>query len=380
MNGLEGFDTLMRKHPVWPMEQTIPREFLPGQGGEASIFQGPVSTLDPLGGIFGGERAITRSPGMLKEARRLMKLLKGTAKKVSEKVRKKTGWFKGLDDKWRFEIDDSKMILKTNLEKSQTKPLGELIEHDELFKAYPELKNMNVEINVPAIPKSMMGEVTEGRGSFRISDFVTGKPTIEVSGTTPKQTAETLIHEIQHVVQETEGFAKGGSPEGQKGYIQELFKDVKNLRENANIFKEHHIDEINAYEDQYRATNEEIIKLASHGDLEGAQALQEAQRNTKSPAWNKWFEMQKEYLEKESEFNRVAGDPEFSFKRYQSLAGEIESRDAASRMDFGPLQRTGTRPDIDRPEAIVQYGLRGEAGQVGPVKTLNQNLRGRFKK
>ncbi len=72
----------------------------------------------------------------------------------SENVRKDTGWFKGYDGKWRFEIDDSKSHLIENPKLTlhgnntdgfyRTGKLSDVYSNAELFKAYPELKNVTV--------------------------------------------------------------------------------------------------------------------------------------------------------------------------------------------------------------------------------------------
>ena len=51
---------------------------------------------------YAGEGARTANNSLLKKAKSMLK--SGT---TSEDVRKATGWFKGYDGKWRFEIDDS---------------------------------------------------------------------------------------------------------------------------------------------------------------------------------------------------------------------------------------------------------------------------------
>ena len=74
---------------------------------------------------------------------------------TSEEVRKATGWFKGYDGKWRFEIDDfeSNLIENPKLTKHEddgevyfTGKLSDIFDHKELFAAYPELKDINIVI------------------------------------------------------------------------------------------------------------------------------------------------------------------------------------------------------------------------------------------
>lgn len=83
-----------------------------------------------------------------------------TAKKMEksgeatpEEIRRKTGWYRGYDRLWRFEIDDSKMKIKeTNIVGGDTK-LGDVLEHPDLFAAYPQLRDITVRAQ-PAFLKS----------------------------------------------------------------------------------------------------------------------------------------------------------------------------------------------------------------------------------
>ena len=99
---------------------------------------------------YAGENAATANRSLLKIAQQ--KIENGES---SEAVRKETGWFKGYDGKWRFEIDDlaSHLIEEPRLERHEddgevyfTGKLSNILEHAELFNAYPELKNINIVI------------------------------------------------------------------------------------------------------------------------------------------------------------------------------------------------------------------------------------------
>ena len=63
---------------------------------------------------MGGLKAETADKSALEKAMELEK--DGTD---SEKIRKETGWFKGYDGKWRFEIDNSELEFKTDIKKNR---------------------------------------------------------------------------------------------------------------------------------------------------------------------------------------------------------------------------------------------------------------------
>ena len=84
---------------------------------------------------FAGEKALNASANKLSKAKAMLE--KG---EDEVKIWQSTGWYKDKDGAWKFEIDDTPAKIKNqNADK-----LGELLEHKELFKAYPELKDINV--------------------------------------------------------------------------------------------------------------------------------------------------------------------------------------------------------------------------------------------
>ena len=86
---------------------------------------------------FAGQKAITANVGKLDQAKAMLE--KG-ADEVE--IWQKTGWFKDKDGAWKFEIGDSNARLNPEFQSGGR--LGELLEHEELFKAYPELKDVTV--------------------------------------------------------------------------------------------------------------------------------------------------------------------------------------------------------------------------------------------
>ena len=86
---------------------------------------------------FAGEKAITANVGKLDQAKAMLE--KG-ADEVE--IWQNTGWFKDKDGAWKFEIGDSNARLNPGFQSGGR--LGELLEHEELFKAYPGLKDVRV--------------------------------------------------------------------------------------------------------------------------------------------------------------------------------------------------------------------------------------------
>ena len=116
---------------------------------------------------FAGEKAITANVGKLDQAKAMLE--KG-ADEVE--IWQKTGWFKDKDGAWKFEIGDSKARLNPNFKSGGR--LGELLEHEELFKAYPELKDVTVVKIKGDIPQGASASVKdaaqrEKRGIYNVA-------------------------------------------------------------------------------------------------------------------------------------------------------------------------------------------------------------------
>ncbi|MDR2034262.1 MAG: hypothetical protein LBP89_06500, partial [Helicobacteraceae bacterium] len=146
--------------------------------------------------IMGGEGASGISKTPLREAKRLAK--GGTSNKL---IHAKTGWFKDKDGKFKFEIDDSKMAINsaTLAQMKLPDPIGkewklsDLVKHDELYAKYPSLKDIRI------FPNKESGAAYTPKKN--IIKFNAHEPDIK----------SIMIHEIQHAVQDTEGFASGGN-------------------------------------------------------------------------------------------------------------------------------------------------------------------------
>ena len=153
------------------------------------------------------------------------------------------GLFKLPDNQFRFEIDDRPAKIKLDIaddsqalfnnitgdalervlprtEMGVTKKLSDFLDHDELFEAYPQLKDYPVKIKF---------DTKDGaRGSFNTTrknitiNLADMRPMMEGSATTGKKLKQdiksTLMHEIQHAIQEIEGFARGSNPDVSNSY------------------------------------------------------------------------------------------------------------------------------------------------------------------
>lgn len=223
---------------------------------------------------FAGQSAETADQYSLETAQKRLK-----NKDNPETVRRETGWFIGVDGKWRFEISDDEAKLKnppiyqsfenyfSQSEKevygedffpsslngkerdkydafrdevedqynklNGTRRLSDLLDHPKLFAAYPDLARMSVRF--------------PGDATFR-GAYYPQSDRIEVRLTEDReQMLSTLLHEIQHAIQEREGFATGGNAEKEfadsvKDALNNLDARSKNEVENWKWANKHKID------------------------------------------------------------------------------------------------------------------------------------------
>jgi hypothetical protein len=201
-------------------------EFIGGPGGGAK----GLSTA-----VFGGIGAMTAQKGLLKEAFKMLR--KG---KDPDEVFRRTGWWRAPDGKMRFEISDEGLKYSKLPEEGAYihpdtgKPafndpnfapnylkdggyvwegkLSDVIEHDKLFEAYPQLRNLRVQFGassneirpgtINAVYYPPVGKY--GQAMIVIQDNPIG-------GKLNKRHIESLLHEVQHAIQDIEGFVTGAN-------------------------------------------------------------------------------------------------------------------------------------------------------------------------
>ena len=323
--------------------------------------------------LFVGEKAKTADKLKLSTAEQMEK--DGAD---SETIRKETGWHKGYDGKWRFEIDDSMIkINKTGAlsENSDTRrylelfkkayiecvatanemnelaqldeklssknavpnTLGELLQHNELFEAYPQLKDIAVILD--DIKDVAKGVFNERLGLIILNKDLTGK-----------QLKDTLLHEIQHVVQNIEGMADGSSPSywGRR-ILNDAFEKRDKIRNELRKESEKGTDimaEVYMY-DVY------IDRMVSNGNISASDFARAYDRFAKEISGEKSQELFWDYAEAtEKYYNARENIRDTSYKAYEATAGEIEARDTTNRANFTAEQRKNTRPDIDRTDVV----------------------------
>nr|WP_314391981.1 LPD23 domain-containing protein [uncultured Campylobacter sp.] len=189
---------------------------------------------------FAGEKAITANVGKLDQAKAMLE--KG-ADEVE--IWQKTGWFKDKDGAWKFEIGDSNARLNPGFQSGGR--LGELLDHEELFKAYPELKDVRV---------VKIGDETPDGAALSVKDAAQREKRGIYNVAYNDKTATLVRQDLQKIddalILEKGSNKKGGAvhikkhldPGAQGAITQDEFLSVgKNIREYLQKYKEPFIDE-----------------------------------------------------------------------------------------------------------------------------------------
>lgn len=166
---------------------------------------------------FAGEKAITANVGKLDQAKAMLE--KG-ADEVE--IWQKTGWFKDeIDDKWKFEINPRGGELKPNPPRNTV--LYNVLNDEKLYEAYPELQLYKVEIASEYNPAALKALGSANGG------FIPSQKMIIIN---EKATdfKSTLYHEIQHAIQEIEGFSAGASGKDGKYWLAGGEVEARNVQ------------------------------------------------------------------------------------------------------------------------------------------------------
>lgn len=154
-------------------------------------------------GVFGGRLAQNADLNALQRAEKM-----ATAGADRKAIWDETGWFKGSDDKWRFEIPDYKSQMRqgwhdNGLPNAEAAPIASQLWHKDLYQAYPDLRRI-----------TGMTEKTAGESGVYTpaAARASGEETINIRGPNAPAARSVALHEMQHAIQEREGFAHGGSP------------------------------------------------------------------------------------------------------------------------------------------------------------------------
>lgn len=383
---------------------------------------------------FGGRNARRADSGSLVRAQ-----IQESAGMTAEDIRRDTGWFRGMDGLWRFEIDDSGMEYSqwgdmrqpgrekqarfrelelkfiegriTEAEQAELRSLADkgygnggsaaqeelrladYIRHDELFRNYPQLKGARLRFT--EMEPGTQGGYNPKTNTITVSEKLRAAPD------------DTILHEIQHAIQKAEGFARGANwvywnqrmedgyaPPQEKARRARVEAALKNIREIEGDAPRDFLVKLREFQylENYTASEK---GMADAEAWDRAAALQEELENQYGDLFQKWYDADWErQMAEGSETVITPGD------LYRNTAGEIEARDAVSRRNLTEEERRNTPPDLgdkntvfaedsgesafigydrnNRPFVTVEEDILEGVPREDWVRTVKDNLRKKF--
>jgi hypothetical protein len=359
--------------------------------------QAPLTGAKGAAGVFGGRLAKTADLDALSRAERMA--ASGADRRA---IWDETGWFKGRDGQWRFEIDDSasrfdaaaadaKMpsrldiaqdrfaeqtglprhrMLNGRPEDEAAKrealrwadenlgrlrdevagaPLSRVLPHDDLYRAYPDMAEIGT-----------ARETLNGLGGTHNNNRITyGGETLM----SRPDNRSVLLHEGQHAIQAREGFARGGSP-GDFSNVptqvaNDAWKDLHSVLRGDTAMK------LREVQGDFRA----IMEIA-RSDPDGYAAVSDALN--KLQVTN--FSAADDAL---AALSRKIDEVPTPMQQYRRLAGEVEARNVQTRRDFTPEQRRAQAPwetqDVPDDLQIVRMG--GDGPQMSADLPMDEASR-----
>jgi hypothetical protein len=293
------------------------RAYNAGNYGEAAV--NGISTglgAVPVGGdmaggllkaMFGGLMAKTADMGALNKAVKMAN--EGADKKA---IWDATGWFKGADDQWRFEIDDSGAFTKgygpmSEIMNKQGSRVRDVMRHPELLDAYPRIMN-DVTVDPFIGAPGQKGTFDPNHNVLGLNDELRGSAM-----------GSTILHELQHGIQTKEGFARGAHPEE---YASGAMFHEKARSLQGDLSKE--------LTGGLTYKPDEIIRDLKYADPDRVQAIVKAHG----------FDTTDEALA----FLKKQDEMRTPYSQYKRTAGEVEARNVQTRMNMTPAERRAKAP------------------------------------
>ena len=311
----------------------------------------------------------------------------------NETIRQETGWYRGMDGQWRFEIDDSgaafsrsgeaqysadnadyarytqlmnRMLTGKLTEAEHAELLGldkkngstkkelarridegnatlrDIMQHNALFEAYPEIAETKVKF--ADMPSGTAGSYN------RETNTITLDTKLKYDA---NEALDALMHEVQHRVQAAEGFASGTNP-GYWNRGENYDRAAEKYRDNrARLLNGLSTEDLALY-DEYRSAEREMGAM-----LDGSMLYDESRMDALEKRSDELYRelYGKEWFGKLNRYDRILGDAGEAVKEfYRNTAGEIEARDTTSRRRMSAEERKNTPPKLGDADTVFADG------------------------
>lgn len=263
--------------------------------------------------MFAGAKSATANRALLQQAKNA---IAGGAD--PEAVRQATGWVRGLDGEWKYEISDHLADFKVDPKTGKVK-----LHHPELRRAYPDLvDNLDVRFFHGNPGDQARYYPQDGR--------------IELNAALPPAAQKSaLLHELQHPIQEIEGFSPGASPQ-HVGILalERAERDLLRKQYTATVnefnekFEKFKADRMAADPKRYKRLGDKHIREIFENQPDTADLFRRYDHARNGLGW----------------IDTPDGIKFRAHQAYERAMGEAEAREVQLRMDMTPDQRKADAP------------------------------------
>ena len=295
------------------------------------------------------------------------------AKKDAKVIKMATGWEKGVDGKWRYEMPDAKIkdtidvgggnIVK-RFEEDMLWTDGKLedaVDAPKLFEAYPQLKN--IKIHTDAVMNDMPSN----------GEYNPQTKTITIHADELKYLNSILNHEIQHVIQREEGFAHGGTPE----QVERDFNAAK-AEWKARSYSFELEEKAKEMGGEYNQSAVEKALIQEYKDMDMPEFIPDKETRIKGFNYfaRGYADRSMDDAIKRFRLDRFQRTDFDSYQEYRKLAGEVESRNVEKRLGMTDEERRNSlaseTEDVNRDEQIVMNGNDASYSIVKDPETIKK--------
>lgn len=375
------------------------------EGDRSRAFNEAVNSDENIRFMFAGEKGAAEADKAEEKTYRMDNLKVAEkmerGKKDAKAIKLATGWERGADGKWRYEMPDAKIkdmkdIGGGNIVKRfdddmlwNDGKLADVIDAPGLFEAYPQLKD--VRIDTDAIMNDMPSN----------GEYNPKTNTITIHADELKYMNSILNHEIQHAIQSIEGFATGGNEDSVRSRIEDRMQNIEDAanvaagtldeyrnistrlvrlelarkwKKNPNSFlkssamfsapgygpftpKKEAIEIGQQLADTWIDDAKRFVDSRSERLLAGEDKMDEAKVLAKwKNEWHNKYVDWKDFKEEFDQLDKAIKDLS-DYQLYHALAGEVESRNVQNRLGMTDEERRNSlaeeTEDVNRDEQIV---------------------------
>lgn len=327
--------------------------------------------------MFGGEKGAAEADKADEQTIRMDNL--DVAKQMEDEkkdakiIKMATGWEKGVDGKWRYEMPDAKIkdtidvgggnIVK-RFEEDMLWTDGKLedaVDAPKLFEAYPQLKNIKIHTD------AVMNDLPSN------GEYNPQTKTITIHADELKYLNSILNHEIQHVIQHEEGFAHGGTPE----QVERDFNAAK-AEWKARSYAFELEEKAKEMGGEYNQSEVEKALIQEYKDMDMPEFIPDKETRIKGFNYfaRGYADRSMDDAIKRFRLDRFQRTDFDSYQEYRKLAGEVEARNVEKRLGMTDEERRNSlaseTEDVNRDEQIVMNGSDASYSIVKDPETIKK--------